>query len=85
MNVLQVYWVLFTKREQHFVTENNLRRQAFYTVAPHWSGNMPLKYLWQLWEIPEIDGSWEDRNIYSKIREATDEEKEKFEKIVNGR
>ena len=66
------------------MNEHNIRRQAYWTVAPHWNGKMPLTQYWQLWHIPEIDGEIKDMNIFSNIRKASDEEKERFEKILNG-
>lgn len=65
------------KRNKELGDENRDRRNIFY----QWRGlgvqinSMPLRYLWQVWEIPEIDGDITKTIHYTKIRNQTDEEK----------
>lgn len=83
MRIVHVYYKLKAWRDEQLKNENNLRIKAYYAVAPHWSGKMPLRHLWQLWRIPEIDGEFDKMNIYANIREQTPEEKEWFNKMKN--
>jgi hypothetical protein len=43
---------------------------------------MPLKHLWQLYPIPEIDGDIKDNIKLTTVRKATDEEMEEYYKLT---
>jgi hypothetical protein len=85
LELVHVYWKLNAWKVRELKSENDLRRLVFYNVAPHWSGNMPLKHLWQLWRIPELDGDFDDMKIFAKIRDQTPEEKEWLKKLRSGK
>jgi hypothetical protein len=74
MNVLQVYYRLYGEKTNRIRKENDLRRQCFYTIAPHWNNKSgKLKHLWQLWAIPEIDNVIADEIGYARIRPWSEE------------
>lgn len=86
MNPLEVFmrYVGFINRQ--LLVENQLRTQCFYMVAPYWDSkkNGPLKWLWQLWEIPDIDHKQLQsvpKQKYTTIRYINEEEKKLVEKL----
>jgi len=81
---LKVYWKLKARKDEKLNLEVRDRRNAFYQIAPYWSGVMPLNHMWQLWVIPEIDG--DEKEIYKRhsatVRPETEQEKKLRLKIL---
>lgn len=61
------------ERNRKLEQENRDRRNVFF----QWQGlgvkvgGMPLRYLWQVWNIPEIDGDWHTKVHYTKVRKLS--------------
>jgi hypothetical protein len=77
LTVKEVYVILKAKKDENLAAECNARRSAYYQVAPHWSGLMPLKHFWQLWVIPEIDGDINELIGKSSVTSRPENEEER--------
>ena len=77
MRPLEVFMRFVAYSRQQITEENRLRTVCFYLVAPHWDTkrNGQLKWPWQIWEIPEIDGETVEKIGYTTIKPLTDKEK----------
>lgn len=82
--MLQVYYQYKARKQEFIRQEVQLRKMCFYIVAPYWKGPPKLQHMWQLWEIPEVDGAMADRNLFAHVRMMTEEEKEKIRIFQKG-
>ena len=77
MTIKQVYYRLIGMRKEFLKREVADRRNIFFMMKAQGVtiNHMPLKYMWQVWHMPEVDGPMEQAIKYSKVRLVTPEEK----------
>lgn len=83
MRFVEVLYRLNGVTQQRIYDLNMTRIATFH----QWRGqgvkvnNMPLKYLWQVFEIPQIDGDIRESIKFTTVRKMTVEEKKLIDKI----
>jgi hypothetical protein len=79
MTVYEVFVKLFARRDRQLNEEVRDRRNIFFLWKAQGVkiNNMPLNYMWQVWNIPEIDRELEKQIKYTTVR-FTEEWEEKL-------